>query len=148
MRPCRRKCSRVFKAKTELGVDLLLDTHVLLRALSAPERLSEAARAAIMDPRNRVCVSAASAWEIAIKVALGKLQVPPDVAVWLPRELDANRFESLAIDLRHALALERLPLHHTDPFDRMLVAQAMIEALVVVTADKQIEAYKLPTLRC
>jgi PIN domain nuclease of toxin-antitoxin system len=122
---------------------LLLDTHALLWALAQPERLSGEARAAIADARNAVFVSAASSWEIEIKTALGKLRTPPD----LEAQLTERRFLELPIRLKHALALRRLPLHHRDPFDRMLVAQAMVEGLTLVTSDEQVLAYSTPTMR-
>jgi PIN domain nuclease of toxin-antitoxin system len=100
---------------------LLLDTHVLLWWLCHPGQLSRHAKKAIQDGSNRVYVSAAVAWEIAIKKSLGKLSVPDD----LEEMMDANRFITLPITIPHALAVLTLPDHHRDPFDRMLVAQAM-----------------------
>jgi PIN domain nuclease of toxin-antitoxin system len=129
-------------------VDLLLDTHVLLWWLADSSRLSEPARAAIADPNNRVLVSAATGWEIAIKLGLGKLAVQSDAADWLPAELTANRFSTLPIDLRHALAVERLPLYHTDPFDRLLIGQAALEGLTIMTADRQFEPYGPRLILC
>ena len=119
---------------------LLLDTNALLWALADPTRLG-AARPAIEHPASDVFVSAACAWEIAIKLGLGKLAAPPDAAAWLPVQLAAKRFTPLPITLEHALAVERLPPHHRDPFDRMLVAQARIERLTLVTHDRQLEPY-------
>jgi PIN domain nuclease of toxin-antitoxin system len=128
-------------------VDLLLDTNALLWALADDPRLGRA-RAALAEPGNRVYVSAVCAWEMAIKVGLGKLRVPPDLASWLPAELEAADFTPLAIDLRHALAVEYLPRHHADPFDRLLLAQATVEHLTLVTGDAQLERYAVPLLRC
>lgn len=122
---------------------LLLDTHALLWSLAEPERIAEDARTAIEDGRNEVLVSAASAWEVAIKRAMGKLEVPDD----LGSEIDAAAFGSLAITVEHALAAGALPLHHRDPFDRMLVAQAALEGLTIVTRDPRFEPYEVPTLR-
>ena len=129
-------------------MNLLLDTSALLWWLAGSNRLGQRARDAIADPKNRVYLSAASAWEIAIKVGLGKLEVLPDLASWLPAELAANRFTPLPIDLRHALEVERLPRHHSDPFDRLLIAQAATEGLVIVTGDAQFEQYAVPVLLC
>ena len=124
-------------------MNLLLDTHVLLWALDSPERLDDRARDAIRDPRNRVVVSSASAWEISIKTALGKLRFDGD----LTAVLKAVGFDPLAIDVEHALAAGALPPVHRDPFDRMLVAQARAEGLTVVTRDDVFDGYDVPTLR-
>lgn len=121
---------------------LLLDTHALLWWLADDPALSHDATAAIADPHSSVFVSAATAWEIAIKQALGKLEAPSD----LERQLELNRFESLAITVSHASAAGTLPRHHDDPFDRMLVAQALAEGLTVVTRDPRIGRYGVPTL--
>ena len=128
-------------------MDLLLDTNALLWALAGDRRLGRA-RPIVADPRNAVSVSAASAWEIAIKVGLGKLRVPPDLATWLPAELAALRCTPLPITLDHALAVESLPRHHADPFDRLLIAQATVEGLTIVTGDPQIERYAVQVIRC
>ena len=129
-------------------MDLLLDTHVLLWWLADSSKLGEPARVMIADPNNRVSVSAATGWEIAIKLGLGKLAVQSDAADWLPAELTANRFNSLPIDLRHALAVEQLPRYHTDPFDRLLIVQAALEGLTIVTADRQFEPYDPRLILC
>jgi PIN domain nuclease of toxin-antitoxin system len=126
---------------------LLLDTSALLWALAGDRRLGKA-RTAVADRRNRVFVSAASAWEIAIKVGLGKLQVPPDVTSWLPSELAAAQMTPLPIVLDHACAVENLPRHHTDPFDRLLIAQALHEDLMIVTGDAQFSRYGVRVLLC
>ena len=120
---------------------LLVDTHVWLWILTTPERLCDGARSAITDDENEAILSAVSAWEVAIKYALGKLplSMPPaelvDVSV---REL---RLTVLPIALDHALAAGALPPHHRDPFDRMLIAQAQLEGLTLVTADETIRQY-------
>jgi len=118
-------------------VRLLLDTHALIWALSDPQRLSPRARDLLEDPVHEVFVSAASLWEIAIKVGSGKLEVPDD----LERSIFAVGFQALEIRFPHMRALRRLPDHHRDPFDRMLVAQAMHEGLALVTRDGQIPSY-------
>ena len=127
---------------------LLLDTNALLWWLDGSPRLGRRAQAAVADPRYTVFVSAASAWEIAIKVARGKLTVPPDLATWLPAQVEASRFTPLPITIAHALDVERLPPHHLDPFDRLLVAQASAEGLTIVTGDSQLEPYDVPLIRC
>ena len=121
---------------------LLLDTHVLLWALTDDPSLSAAARAAIVDGRNRVVVSAVSAWEITIKRSLGKLRAPADLA----KEVAAHRFTPLAVSLEHALAVGALPDLHRDPFDRLLVAQAGVEGLTIVTRDRAIARYDVDVL--
>lgn len=121
---------------------LLLDTHVLLWALTDDRRLAPEARAAISDGRNAVFVSAASAWEITIKRALGKLRAPSDLAL----QLREARFEDLDVSVDHALAVGDLPDHHRDPFDRLLVAQATVAGLTLVTHDPQIQRYDIAIL--
>jgi PIN domain nuclease of toxin-antitoxin system len=129
-------------------VRLLLDTHALLWWLGEPERLRPEAREAIAAPQALVCVSAASAWEIAIKLALGKLAIPPDARTWLPEALAASRFTPLAVTIEHALGVEQLPSHHTDPFDRLLIAQALAEQLTLVTRDPAFRPYGAPLIDC
>jgi PIN domain nuclease of toxin-antitoxin system len=128
--------------------NLLLDTHVLLWFLDDEPRLQFAARQAVVDPLNDVFVSAASAWEIAIKARLRKLAVPPGVAHWLPAELASNRLTALPITVAHAAGVEQLPAYHADPFDRLLIAQARAENLTLVTADPRFERYDVALLRC
>jgi PIN domain nuclease of toxin-antitoxin system len=122
-------------------VRLLLDTHALLWWL-ADEELAPSARAEIADPGNLVAVSAASAWEISIKKALGKLAAPDDLA----QQIEVNEFVPLPIAIAHALAAGQLPRHHADPFDRMLIAQAQIERLTVVSRDKRFDDYDVAVL--
>ena len=116
---------------------VLLDTHTLLWWLAEDETLSTKARHMIASPKTTVYVSAASAWEIAIKKALGKLQAPDDLVA----ALFANRFQHLPVTIEHALYAGSLPRYHDDPFDRMLVAQALMEKLTIITRDKSIPAY-------
>jgi len=121
---------------------LLLDTHALLWWLDDPMLLSKGARRAIRDGRNMVYVSAAAVWEIAIKKALGKLAAPDD----LEAAMTANRFLPLPITIPHALAVLALPGHHRDPFDRMLIAQALHEKFRLVTRDEDIQKYAVPLI--
>ena len=127
---------------------LLLDTNAFLWWLYSPRRLGERAHAAIEDPSYVVFVSVVTAWEIAIKLSTGKLNAPRNAAAWLPGELIARRFELLPIRLEHALAVEHLPPHHRDPFDRLLVAQAQVDGLTLVTGDRDLEPYGIALLRC
>ena len=110
--------------------------------LDDPSLLSQAARDAIGDGRNSVYVSAAVAWEIAIKRSLGKLEAPDD----LEAALAANRFQPLPITIPHALAIAALPDHHRDPFDRLLIAQACHEGLTLVSRDQQVARYPVTLL--
>jgi PIN domain nuclease of toxin-antitoxin system len=123
-------------------VRLLLDTHTLLWWLGGSSRLGSVATATIADPSAEVLVSAASAWEIGIKTALGKLQTPTD----LSDQLAAHGFTELPVTVTHALCAGRLPLQHRDPFDRMLVAQAIVEQAALVTVDPRIAAYDVAIL--
>jgi PIN domain nuclease of toxin-antitoxin system len=122
---------------------LLLDTSALLLALSEPERLSVASRSAIEDPASTILVSAASVWEIAIKRALGKLEAPESVVGAIQ---DAG-FETLDIAPEHAERAGGQPPHHRDPFDRMLVAQALAEGCTLLTRDDALRDYDVEILR-
>lgn len=119
-----------------------MDTHILLWWLAESPKLSKTVKTKIADAEI-VYVSAASAWEMAIKTAVGKLKAPDDLEEQLPR----HNFEQLPVSVSHALAVAKLPRHHTDPFDRMLVAQASLESLTLVTADPQLAAYGVSILR-
>jgi PIN domain nuclease of toxin-antitoxin system len=123
-------------------VPLLLDTHALLWWLRGDRTLGATARAAIADEESLVFMSAASALEVAIKRAHGKLEAPGDVERWAADE----GFEELPITAGHAVASADLPVHHRDPFDRLLIAQARLEGLTLVTADAAIRAYDVATL--
>lgn len=121
---------------------LLLDTHALVWWLADDPRLSTQVREIVAEQAEVVAVSAASAWEIAIKQALGKLDVPDD----LDEQIQAGGFMALPITIADALAAGRLPRHHEDPFDRMLVSQALIHDLTVVTHDERLVAYGISVL--
>lgn len=120
---------------------LLLDTHVFLWWIADDERLSSKARRAIGDGRNEVLVSAVSAWEIVVKHELGRLTLPEAPDKFVPNQLRANAFGALPATVSHALAVARLPALHRDPFDRLLIAQAMVESLTLVSADEDLRRY-------
>jgi len=124
----------------------LLDTHALLWWLVDDERLSKNARALIANEDNEILTSAASAWEISTKHRLGKLPQAAQIARSLPSLLRKARIEALAIGLEHALKAGELPGPHKDPFDRMLIAQAKIEKLPVISADPVFGAYGVRVL--
>jgi PIN domain nuclease of toxin-antitoxin system len=125
---------------------LLLDTHTMLWFFWDDPQLSADAKAAMEDASNRKLVSVASCWEVAIKVGLGKLELGESSQTFLSREIDRNNFELLNITLDHATAVEGLPLHHRDPFDRLLIAQSMIDNLQVVSADSAFDRYSVTRL--
>jgi PIN domain nuclease of toxin-antitoxin system len=127
-------------------VRILLDTHPFLWSLTSPERLSARAARAIRDEANEVLVSAATAWEIAVKFRLGRLRLPDDPQRFVPDQIAANSFTPIAVMVRHALKVSDLPDIHRDPFDRLLVAQASVEDVALVTADAQIRRYPIDTI--
>jgi PIN domain nuclease of toxin-antitoxin system len=127
-------------------VRLRLDGHALLWWLSDSRRVGARARACIADPRHVLHVGLATLWEIAIEVGPGRLDLPPNPASWLPRELAANRIAVRPVTLGHALAVEHLPPHHRDPFDRLLIVQARAEGPTPVTSDASIARYDVPIL--
>ena len=124
-------------------MNFLLDTHVLIWALENNPTLSDRARSSIISGENMVFVSSVSVWEIGIKRSLGKLSTPDN----LLEELKLHRFTSLNITHEHADIAARLPLLHKDPFDRMLVAQAIVENLSVITRDEQISMYSVKVVQ-
>jgi PIN domain nuclease of toxin-antitoxin system len=121
---------------------LLLDTHILIWWLSEVSRLSPTEIDLITDPDNFIFVSAATAWEIAVKKMIGKLESPDD----LPAALAANNFLELPITIEHSQKLYQLPLHHNDPFDRIMIAQAISEDLTFMTRDAKIALYDIKTI--
>jgi PIN domain nuclease of toxin-antitoxin system len=127
-------------------VNLLLDAHALLWFLSDDPQLVPTAKALMEDPANRKLVSLATCWEIAIKVGLKKLDLGESAATFLPRQLPANKFELLGIKLAHVTFVETLPPHHKDPFDRLLIAQALLEAIPIVSADTHFDPYGVKRL--
>ena len=125
---------------------LLLDTHMFLWYVTADPRLPAAFRTAIQDPANEVYLSAASVWEAVIKYALGKLPLPEAPADYLPRQRIAHQIKSLPIEEGALAHLAGLPVLHRDPFDRILIAQALQYGLMLVTVDDAVRAYSVPLL--
>ncbi|TMQ17579.1 MAG: type II toxin-antitoxin system VapC family toxin [Deltaproteobacteria bacterium] len=126
---------------------LLLDTHTLIWAATDVGRLGAEARAAIEDGTNEVLVSVVSAWEIAIKQSLGKLDLARPAEHWLPEVLRRTGFEVAELSLSSALHVRGLAWHHKDPFDRLLIAQALEQGYTIVSRDPAFEAYGVPLLR-
>lgn len=122
---------------------LLLDTQAFLWWVFDDARLSKKAKKLISDSGNECFVSAASAWELAIKAGLGKIQLNQAVSDFFPQQLRENNFQLLDLKLQHITAVEALPSHHRDPFDRLLVVQAITERLVLVSGDKILAKYKI-----
>jgi PIN domain nuclease of toxin-antitoxin system len=125
---------------------LLLDTHVFLWYINADPQLPVAFRDAIRDPANEVYLSAASVWEAVIKYALGKLPLPEPPAEYLPQQRAAHRIATLAVEEAALAHLASLPPLHRDPFDRILIAQALQHGLQLVTVDDAVRAYPVPLL--
>jgi PIN domain nuclease of toxin-antitoxin system len=121
---------------------ILLDTHAVIWALEDSRRLSPRARSSVEDPRNEVIVSAASAIEIAIKISLGRLRAPEDLAA----ACDDAGFVCRALGFDEAAVLRSLPWHHRDPFDRLLVAHAIAERATLVTRDRELASYGVSVL--
>jgi PIN domain nuclease of toxin-antitoxin system len=124
----------------------LIDTHAFLWWLLDAERLSPESRRVLGDPANEFLLSAASAVELSIKVGQGRLSLPEPVESFVPSRPSSAGFQSLAIELGHALRVARLPPIHRDPFDRILVAQAQVESLPILTADPAIARYDVETI--
>jgi PIN domain nuclease of toxin-antitoxin system len=128
-------------------VKLLLDTHVLLWAASDPDRLAPAARDALEDGEAEALVSVVTAWEIAIKQSIGKLELAKPAEQWLPDVMRRTGFEVAEVGLGAALRVRALPWHHRDPFDRLLVAQAIEDGHTIVTHDEAFVPYGVPLIR-
>ena len=120
---------------------VLLDTHAFLWWITDDPRLSGRAREVISDGRNELYFSAASGWEIAIKAGLGRLEISGDLQRFVAEQLSRNAIQTLPIHLSHVLHTSALPSHHGDPFDRILVSQALLEKMPLMSADPQITRY-------
>ena len=125
---------------------LLLDTHTFLWFIMGSPNLSAAARSLIEDAANEKFVSVASLWEIAIKLSIGKLTLSAPFDVLISQQLSLNGFELLNIDIEHAAMVATLPFHHRDPFDRLLIAQAVVEKMSVIGIDAVFDAYHITRL--
>ena len=124
----------------------LLDTHTFLWFILDDTRLSPRAASIVSDTSNDIAVSPASLWEIAIKISLGKYSLNAPFDTFMEEQVARNRFEVLPILIRHLAALANLPFHHRDPFDRLLVAQAIIEGIPILSADAELDAYRVARL--
>ena len=121
----------------------LIDTHVLLWWLTDDERLSDTARRSFTKGRSTLLWSAASSWELAVKISLGKLSLPAPLRTYLPRKLREQVITPLSIEHSHAFKVAELPRHHRDPFDRMLVAQALVEKVPIISVDARLGEYEV-----
>jgi len=125
-------------------VRLLLDTHIWLWLQTTPTRIADDVLDDLRDPATQLLLSAASSWEISIKYALGKLDLPQPPTSYVPERLRTSRVDALPITVQHTLVAGELPAHHNDPFDRLLIAQAISESLTLVTVDRAFEACEMP----
>jgi PIN domain nuclease of toxin-antitoxin system len=122
---------------------ILLDTHAFLWLISGDDRLSEIAHKTFLDPGNILFFSVASLWEICIKMSLGKLSLKRGWLKTIQDEMKVNAIQWLSIEMPHCVELTRLPFHHRDPFDRMLVAQAMIDDMQLLSRDSRLSSYEI-----
>lgn len=125
---------------------LLLDTHSFLWFTLGDKKLSQTALGLILDPANEKLVSPASYWEIAIKISVNKYQLTEPYDAFMHRGIVQNGFSILAIEPRHTSVLTNLPYHHRDPFDRLLIAQALVEQIAIVSADPLLDKYGVSRL--
>lgn len=126
---------------------LLLDTHAWLWLQASPDEFSPDTLSRLESPATELLLSAVSSWEIAIKYALGKLPLPVPPTEYVPSRMEASATTELTIEHRHTPRVSELPSHHGDPFDRLLVAQAQIESLPIVTADAKLRQYDVEIIR-
>ncbi len=122
-------------------MNILLDTHAFLWFIAGSDELSDKARELIEDENNRIFLSAASLWEMAIKVSLGKLTLSEPFETLIPEQLALNGLEILDITIAHTTQVASLPFHHRDPFDRLIIAQALEEQLPVISVDNAFDEY-------
>lgn len=122
----------------------ILDTHVWLWMIADPDRLSSETARLMEQHENDLLLSAASSWEIAIKFSLGKLALPADPSRYVPEQILETGVTPLPVAHSHALRVSSLPMHHHDPFDRLIIAQAELEDAILITADKKFSQYGIP----
>lgn len=127
-------------------MNLLLDTHIFIWLAGEPDRISENVRLAVQDSGNKVFLSVASIWEMQIKAQLGRLQLPLPVKELVAVQKSLNDIQILPLVVEHVWALEALPRYHNDPFDRILVAQALAEKWILVTTDNAVRRYPVALL--
>ena len=125
---------------------VLLDTHAFLWAIAGDKKLSKTARKTFLDPGNSLLFSAASLWETCIKMSLEKLTLKSGWYTKIQNELRVNAIQWLPVEMRHCVELTKLPFHHRDPIDRMLIAQARVEELRVLSRDARLSAYDIPRI--
>jgi PIN domain nuclease of toxin-antitoxin system len=125
---------------------VLLDTQAFLWFALGDERLSDVAKSTILDASNKKAISPASFWEIAIKISLGKYLLHEPYEAFMHRGIEGNGFDILAIEPKHTAAVANLPFHHRDPFDRLLVAQSLVEQIPLVSSDSLLDAYGITRL--
>jgi PIN domain nuclease of toxin-antitoxin system len=126
---------------------LLLDTHIFIWWADEPEKLSPVALAALKDDANDLILSVVSVWEIQVKTQLGKLKLNQPLKELIESQQETNSLQILPVELSHVLALDALPFHHKDPFDRLLIAQSVAADITLVTADDKFSAYPAKLLR-
>ena len=126
---------------------ILLDTHIFLWLISGDKRLRSSTKNVFLDPENRLYFSAASMWEISIKISLGKLVLSDGWQSTIQRELRDNSINWLPIEMKHCLGLVDLPFHHRDPFNRMLISQAKTEQMSILSGDNVLSAYEVQVIR-
>ena len=124
----------------------LLDTHAFLWFVAADKRLSRKAESIIRDHQNDIFFSAASVWEMSIKIRLGRLTIEDDLEPFIIKQLVENHFHALSVSILHSLYTSKLPEIHKDPFDRMIIAQSQVEDMPLITRDKHIKKYKVPVV--
>jgi len=127
-------------------MNLLLDSHAFVWMHEEPHKLSVKVAYKILNPANRIVLSVASVWEMQIKIKLGKFSFSDTLENVIAKEHQTNNLQILPVQLAHALYLENLPLHHKDPFDRLLISQAIVENMTLVTADPEFAKYQVNLL--
>jgi PIN domain nuclease of toxin-antitoxin system len=125
---------------------LLLDTHTFLWFVLNDPQLRPTAQILIRDPQNDIYLSPASYWEIAIKISIGKYQLPTSYDTWMRDQITINTFEILPVLIEHTAILTNLPFHHKDPFDRLIIAQSICENIPVISADRTFDNYPITRL--